>query len=320
MKNSNNKKRINKSGYIKFFYFGYFNISNIFYNNIIILKTRYIIMKRIVTIQDISCVGKCSLTVALPIISAMGIETAIIPTAVLSTHTMFQGFTVKDLTDQIRPISKHWKNEGIGFDAVYTGYLGSFEQIDLMKEFFDDYKTEKNLVFVDPAMADNGKLYPAFNEEFAKYMGTLCAKADIIVPNITEASFMTGIEYKEKYDEEYVKNMLLALADLGAGISILTGVSLEEGKTGVMGYDKKTGEFYSYSHKKHSRSYHGTGDIFSSTLLGGIMNGLSWKEAAVIAADYTSECIRITAEDPESNDYGVDFERVIPYLIKRLGK
>ena len=144
-------------------------------------------MTRIVTVQDISCLGKCSLTVALPIISAMGVETAIIPTAVLSTHTMFQGFTVKDLTDQVKPIGEHWKKENFGFDAIYTGYLGSFEQIDLMKEMFEDFKTESNLIFVDPAMADNGKLYPAFDEAFAKYMGTLCAKADIIVPNMTEA-------------------------------------------------------------------------------------------------------------------------------------
>ena len=145
-------------------------------------------MKRIVTIQDISCVGKCSLTVALPIISAMGVEAAILPTAVLSTHTMFSRFTCKDLTDQIKPIAEHWAEEKMDFDAVYTGYLGSFEQIDLMKKFFEDFKNESNILFVDPAMADNGKLYPAFDEAFAKYMGTLCGKADIIVPNITEAS------------------------------------------------------------------------------------------------------------------------------------
>ena len=158
-------------------------------------------MKRIVTIQDISCVGKCSLTVALPIISAMGVEAAIIPTAVLSTHTMFKNFTCKDLTDQITPITEHWKNEKLGFAAIYTGYLGSFEQIDLMKKMFEEFKTEDNVMFVDPAMADNGKLYPAFDEAFAKHMATLCAKADIVVPNITEACFMSGMEYKTEYDE-----------------------------------------------------------------------------------------------------------------------
>ncbi|MBR3815792.1 MAG: pyridoxamine kinase [Clostridia bacterium] len=275
-------------------------------------------MKRIVTVQDISCVGKCSLTVALPIISAMGIEAAIIPTAVLSTHTMFSGFTVKDLTDQIKPITDHWKKEGITFDAMYTGYLGSFEQIDLMKEMADTFVKEGSLLFVDPAMADNGKLYPAFNEDFAKYMATLCAKADIIVPNITEACFMLGEEYKEKYDEAYVKNLLKKLTDLGAKIAILTGVSFEEGTTGVMGYDSVNDEYYHYTHAKQKRSYHGTGDIFSSTCLGGIVRGLSWKDAARIAADYTSESIRLTIEDPKGNDYGVNFEEAVPYLLERL--
>lgn len=277
-------------------------------------------MKRIVTIQDISCVGKCSLTVALPIISAMGIETAIIPTAVLSTHTMFQNFTCKDLTDQVTPITEHWKKEKINFGAIYTGYLGSFEQIDLMKQMFEDFKTEDNLIFVDPAMADNGKLYPAFNEEFARHMGTLCAKADIIVPNITEASFMTGMEYKETYDEAYVKEMLGKLAELGAKICILTGVSFEEGKTGVMGYDSVNDEYYYYAHDKQPKSFHGTGDIFSSTCIGAMSNGLDWKEAVKVAADYTSECIRITLEDADEPWYGVNFEQAIPYLLKKLGK
>lgn len=277
-------------------------------------------MKRIVTVQDISCVGKCSLTVALPIISAMGVETAILPTAVLSTHTMFSGFTFKDLADQIEPVCAHWKKEQFVFDAIYTGYLGSFEQIDLMKTMFDEFKTESNLLFVDPAMADNGKLYPAFDEAFAKHMGTLCAKADIIVPNMTEAAFMTGKEYKEVYDEAYAKEMLMALAELGAKICILTGVSFEEGKTGVMGYEKETGEFYYYSHSKLPTSYHGTGDVFSSTCVGAMMNGMNWKEAVAVAADYTAECIRVTYEDPNGINYGVNFEKVIPYLLKRIGK
>lgn len=277
-------------------------------------------MKRIVTIQDISCVGKCSLTVALPIISAMGVEAAILPTAVLSTHTMFQGFTCKDLTDQVEPIAKHWKKENFEFDAVYTGYLGSFEQIDLMINFFDAFKTDSNILFVDPAMADNGKLYPAFDEAFAKHMATLCAKADIIVPNITEAAFMTGMEYRTEYNEEYVKEMLARLCDLGAKISILTGVSFEEGKTGVMGYDKEKDEYYYYSHDKHPVSYHGTGDIFSSTCVGAMMNGMDWKDAVAVAADYTAECIRVTLEDPAKPWYGVNFEEVIPYLVKRIGK
>lgn len=277
-------------------------------------------MKRIVTVQDISCVGKCSLTVALPIISAMGVEAAILPTAVLSTHTMFKNFTVKDLTDQIKPITAHWKSENMDFSAIYTGYLGSFEQIDLMKEMFDEFKTENTVTFVDPAMADNGKLYPAFDEAFAKHMATLCAKADITVPNITEACFMTGMEYKTEYDEAYIKELLDKMAELGAKITVLTGVSFEEGKTGVMGYDSTTGEYYYYSHDRLNVSYHGTGDIFSSTCIGAMMNDMSWKEAMAVAADYTAECIRLTLEDPSEPWYGVNFEQAIPYLLKRIGK
>lgn len=277
-------------------------------------------MKRIVTVQDISCVGKCSLTVALPIISAMGVETAIIPTAVLSTHTMFSDFTCKDLTDQVEPITAHWKKEKLGFDAIYTGYLASEEQIELLKKMFAEFKTEQNLIVVDPAMADNGKLYPAFDEAFAKKMAELCSKADMILPNITEASFMTGISYKEDYDEAYVKELLLALAGLGAKTVILTGVSFKEGTTGVMGYDSISGEFHYYCHTKHAQSYHGTGDIFSSTFVGAMMNGLNWKDAIKIAADYTAECIRITMNDEEGCWYGVNFETAIPGLLKSLHK
>jgi len=277
-------------------------------------------MKRILTIQDISCVGKCSLTVALPIISAMGVEAAIIPTAVLSTHTMFKNFTFKDLTDEILPITKHWKDENIVFDSIYTGYLGSAEQIDIMAKIFDEFKTDKNHIVVDPVMADNGKLYPAFDMDFAGKMATLCAKADIIIPNITEASFMTGMEYKTSYDEAYIKEMLKKLSELGSRITILTGVSFQEGSIGVMGYDNQSGEYYYYKHKKIDTSYHGTGDVFSSTLVGAIANGLTWQEAIPIAADYTAKSIQLTIDDKNGRTYGVNFEEGIPYLLKRIGK
>lgn len=277
-------------------------------------------MKRILTIQDISCVGKCSLTVALPIISALGVETAIIPTAVLSTHTMFKDFTFRDLTDEIVPITEHWKKENINFDSIYTGYLGSIDQIEIIANIFEDFKTDSNLIIVDPVMADNGKLYPAFDEAFAAKMATLCAKADIIIPNITEASFMTGMEYKEAYDEAYIKEMLIKLADLGANISILTGVSFKEGTTGVMGYDKENNDYYYYQHKRIDAQYHGTGDIFASTFVGAIGNGLTWKEAIPVAADYTARCIELTLADKDGRWYGVNFEEAIPYLLQRLGK
>lgn len=271
-------------------------------------------MKRIVTIQDISCVGKCSLTVALPIISAMGVEAAIIPTAVLSTHTMFKDFTFKDLTEEIVPITEHWKKEKIGFDAIYTGYLGSIEQVDIINGIFKDFKTKDNIILVDPVMGDNGKLYPAFDEKFAAKMATLCKNADIIVPNITEASYMTGMEYKESYDEAYVKEMLKKLSGLGARIAVLTGVGFTPGKTGVMGYDSEKDEYYYYEHDKLAKSYHGTGDVFASTCVGAMMRGKTWKEALRIAADYTAYCIRLTMEE-DSCWYGVNFEAAIPYLL-----
>ena len=275
-------------------------------------------MKRIVTVQDISCLGKCSLTVALPIISAMGVEAAIVPTAVLSTHTMFSGFTFHDLTDEILPIADHWQKENLKFDAVYTGYLGSHEQIAIVEEFFDRFKTEENLIIIDPVMADNGKLYPAFDMAFAARMAELCGKADIILPNITEASFMTGMEYKEVYDEKYIKEMLHKLAALGAKKVVLTGVGFEEGMTGVMGYDTEKDEFFHYSNKKLPKSYHGTGDVFASTFTGAVMNGFDWKDALKLAADYTAECIRVTMEDPDGCWYGVNFEKTIPQLVEMI--
>ena len=234
-------------------------------------------MKRVLTVQDISCLGKCSLTIALPVISALGVETVILPTAVLSTHTMFKNFTCKDLSDQIDPIVSHWKSENVKFDAIYTGYLGTPGQIDQMKALFKEFRGEDTIVFVDPVMADNGKLYPAFDMDYVKKNAELCAAADIIVPNITEAALMTGMEYREQYDEEYIKTMIGKLTEFGAKITVLTGVSLEEGKTGVMGYDRENDEYYVYQNKRVDAVYHGTGDLFSSTCVGEIMKGRSWK-------------------------------------------
>lgn len=270
-------------------------------------------MKRILTIQDISCVGKCSLTVALPIISAMGIEAAVLPTAVLSTHTQFKGFTFRDLTEDITPIANHWKEQGITFDALYTGYLGSTLQIDLMKQLFDDFG-DGVLKFVDPAMADHGVLYAGFTPEFARTMGTLCAKADVIVPNMTEASYMLGVEYREEYDESYVKDMLLRLCDLGAKKAIITGVSHKSGKLGIMGYDPDKNDFFEYYNNELKVKFHGTGDIYSSVCLGGLVNGLSLLDAASKAADFTVLSIKKTLEDKNGNWYGVNFEEAIPSL------
>ena len=273
-------------------------------------------MKRLLTVQDISCLGKCSLTIALPVISALGVETVILPTAVLSTHTMFKNFTCKDLSDQIRPITEHWKNENVKFDAIYTGYLGTAEEIDDMKEVFKTFKGGNTFVFVDPVMADNGRLYPAFDLAYAKKNAELCAAADIIVPNITEAAFMTDTEYREEYGMDYVKELLSKLSQICRGICVLTGVSLGPGMTGVMGYDGKTKEYYTYQNRRINASYHGTGDLFSSVFVGQMLKGKDWRDAARIAADYTAHTIEVTLQNPKKPWYGVDFEATIPDLIK----
>ncbi len=275
-------------------------------------------MKRILTIQDISCFGKCSLTVALPLLSVMGIETVILPTAVLSTHTLFKGFTCKDLSDQLEPITNHWKQEGITFDAIYTGYLGTEEEIDTVIGIIETFRNKNTLVFVDPAMGDNGRLYPAFDEHYARKNADLCAVADIVDPNITEASFLTGLPYKEIYTEDYIKEMLLALADIGTKTPILTGVSLSDGKTGAMGYDTKKREFFHYQNDRIPASYHGTGDVFSSVLAGAFVLDLDRKDALRIAADYTALTIEETLKKPGTPWYGVDFESTIPVLIDAL--
>lgn len=276
-------------------------------------------MKRIVTIQDISCVGKCSLTVALPIISACGVETSVIPTAVLSTHTAFNGFTFCDLTDEIEPIAKHWKEENISFDAIYTGYLGSFRQLQLINSFINDFKTEDNIVFIDPVMGDNGKLYPGFTQDFADSMAELCGKADVIVPNLTEACFMLHEDYIENgYSEEYIKKMLIKLTGLGCKNAVLTGVSFEEGKLGVMVYNRETKEFSSYFTEKINVSFHGTGDVFSSACVGALMKGLSLEGALKTAANYTVASIAATVKEENHNWYGVNFEEAIPCLLDEL--
>ncbi len=274
--------------------------------------------KRILTIQDISCVGQCSLTVALPIISATGVEAAILPSAVLSTHTAgFTGFTFHDLTDDMPSIREHWEKENIKFDAVYTGYLGSIKQIGYVEDIMKSCNKDGAPRIVDPAMGDNGSLYSIFDMEYAKAMAGLCAKADIILPNITEACFMTDTEYKTEYDEEYILSLLKKLSDLGCKTIVLTGVGYREGMTGVVVFEN--GEYKYYEHKRISKGCHGTGDVYASTFTGALMRGFTPFDAARIAADYTVMCIENTQDDPD-HWYGVKFESCLGELINMLEK
>ena len=274
-------------------------------------------MKRIVTIQDISCVGKCSLTVALPIISAAGVEAGVIPTAVLSTHTAFPKFTFCDLTDEIQKISDTFDELGIDFDAIYTGYLGSFEQLKLVEDFIDRFGGKAKVV-IDPVMADNGMLYKGFTPEFAASMAKLCGKADLIIPNLTEASFMLGVPYNPEYDEDYIKALLKKLAGLGAKGVALTGIGFEEGEIGVYYYDSVSGEYYFYANEKLPAAFHGTGDVYASATLGAMMRGFSVPESLSIAVDYTLLTMKKTLADENHRFYGVNFEEALPYYIERL--
>jgi len=272
--------------------------------------------KRILTVQDISCVGQCSMTVALPILSACGHETCILPAAVLSTHT--GGFgkpVIRNLADMLPEICRHWRSQQLCFDGIYTGYLGSVQQIVQVQEIFDALLAPGGVKIVDPAMADHGKLYSGLDEDYASAMKELCRAADVVIPNVTEICMMTGMAYREDLDAVYVEELLTEMGKLGMHRVVLTGVGFSPDETGVMVYDH--GTFQHYSHKRIPKSYHGTGDIFAAAFVGAWMRGNTLEKAAQIGADYTCCCIQKTWEAP-AHWYGVRFEPVLPMLMEKL--
>ena len=271
---------------------------------------------KILTIQDISCVGQCSLTVALPILSACGIETCILPSAVLSTHTAgFKGFTFRDLASDMPAIFSHWKSENIEFDGIYTGYLGSKEQVDYITQYALPLLKKGAKLIVDPAFADNGSLYPIFDLVYVEKMKDLVKRCDYLLPNLTEACYLTGIEYKTEYDKDYILSVMKALCDMGAKSVVLTGVSYEKGFTGVAVYEN--GNYTYYKHELLPNSCHGTGDIYASAFAGALFKGHSAVDSAKISADYTVKCIKCTAGD-KSHWYGAKFEPCLIELIKAI--
>ena len=309
-------------------------------------------MKRLLTVQDISCVGKCSLTVALPIISAFGIEACPLPTAVLSTHTAFEHYTFKDLTEEIPAIEDVWALENLRFDTITSGYLGSVRQVDLVRDIChrfgkgadaaDTLQTgtqggsgrdssgnsgratgkvscgsRATLRIVDPAMADGGVLYKGFTQEFVEAMKVLCGEADVIVPNLTEGCLLTGMEYREDGDEEYWKELAVRLSGLGCPNVVLTGFSAK-GEIGALSYSRDQGIFRSYVNERLPVQYHGTGDIFASVLAGALTLGRTLSEAQQLAVDFTLESMRATQRDPDRVFYGVNFEEALPGLIEHI--
>jgi Pyridoxal/pyridoxine/pyridoxamine kinase len=242
------------------------------------------------------------------------------PTAVLSTHTGgFEGFTYRDLTDDIVPIVNHWKTLDLNFDAIYTGFLGSFEQIDIVKNVFNDLKMDGTMIAVDPVMADNGTLYAIFPKNFPEGMRKLCAKADIIMPNITEAVLMLGKEYKKgPYTKEYIESLLRELAKIGSRKVVLTGVYFNDKELGAACYDSDANEIaYAFADRIEGY-YHGTGDVFGSVLVSSLVNGKSLKRSTEIAVDFTARSIQRTKDADTDIRFGVNFEAGISKLIKDL--
>ena len=275
--------------------------------------------KRVLAVHDLSCVGRCSLTVALPILSAAGLEASALPTAVLSTHTGgFTDMTFRDLTQDLPAIFAHWKTLDLAFDAIYTGYLGSAEQVALVEQLFDAFRGEQTKIIVDPVMGDHGKLYPGMSEKMPQLMKTLCQKADVIVPNQTEAALMLGRPYLETPDKAEVDDLMQALREMTQASVVLTGISPEEGKLGAAVYDRETGQTACPAAPHMPGSYHGTGDVYASALTGAYLAGKTLVQAAQIAADFTQQSIVETLPLGLETRYGVCFERALPQLLRAL--
>lgn len=273
---------------------------------------------KILTIQDISCFGQCSITVALPIVSAFGIETAILPSAVLSTHTAgFTDFTVRDLTEDLPEIRKHWEKEGIDFDAIYTGFIASIEQLDYIKDIIDSRLKGEGLVFVDPAMADHGEFYNGFDQEFADKMGELCKLGDYILPNTTEACYILHRPWKEEFTKEEMLEMAEELSAFTKRYVILKGDTHKQGQLGMIVLDKQEGTCEIVYNDRIDYVSHGTGDVFASAFVGSTMIGKAPTAAAKVAGEFTKRAIEKTIGD-ENHKYGVKFEQVILELSEIL--
>ena len=293
-------------------------------------------MKRVLTVQDISCVGKCSLTAAIPVISAMGIEVCPLPTAILSNHTAFSSFSFLDLTDKIPEILNEWKKQGFHFDAIYTGYLGSIKQIDLVHKILDEFAQNDTLVVIDPCMADNGKLYTVFSQDFVQQMAKLCGRANVILPNMTEACLLVNQNYDDfEHTKMNIQNLMAKLVSLGTKQAVLKGVEFSKETIGVAYYSQKNNndsknligksiiensidDMKIYFHHRYDENFHGTGDVFASAVTGALVLKKDIKDAVEIACDFIQESIECTLSNPNYNWYGVEFESALRNLSQKL--
>ena len=272
-------------------------------------------MKRIVTIQDFSCVGNCSLTAAIPVLSAAGVECCGIPTALLSNHTGYPEFYSVDLTDELLPISRQLKKENIDFDGIYTGYIASCEQVGLIEQFIREFRKPEAPVFIDPVMGDNGRLYAALTEDYPQRMRSFISCADIITPNITEACLLTGRSFNPTPTLHETKEMLKELCSFGVKYAVITGFS-EKGQLGAVGCFE--GEFTECLTPRKDVACSGTGDVFASALLGAVLRGVDPAAALNIATKFTYAAVEYTAEAPDRRFYGIHFQPVLGEYIKML--
>lgn len=276
---------------------------------------------KVAAIHDLSCFGRCSLTIVMPVLSAMGVQCCPLPTALLSTHTGgFQGNTFLDLTDQMGPVAAHWKAEGVAFDAVYTGFMGSREQMALTAQLIRDFSRPGCRIIVDPVMGDHGRAYRTYTPEMCRAMTELAALADVITPNATEAALLLGEDYENlRLDREAdCRRWCEALSLEGRRSVVLTGVSLAEDTLGAACFDRDTGRTEFAAAPLVPGQFHGTGDLFSSVLTGALVQGWPLAEAARLAAEFTSRCARRTWEGGVPRREGVDFEPLLWRLGQRM--
>lgn len=275
--------------------------------------------KKAVLINDISCLGRCSMTAAMPIISACGIESVPLPTGLFSAHTEFEGFVRTDLTEKLSEIADHWKNLDVRFDCIYSGYLASIDQAEAVKRFFLDFKKSDTLCIVDPVMGDNGAFYKGIDETFIGEMRFLCSVADIIVPNVTEACMLTETEMPtDGYDLDFIKELLISLRNLGTEKLVVTGIDFNDGQIGCAVYDSLTGKANMFFTPKAEGRFPGTGDVFAAALTAAVLNGKDFTDAVQIAMGFTCNCVEETVDSESERKYGLCFEPQIKNLIKEL--
>ena len=275
--------------------------------------------KTCLAVHDLSCCGRSSLTVALPVLSACGIHTTVLPTALLSTHTgEFTGYTCLDLTEEMAGIEKHFERLDLQFDGLYTGFLGNAGQISLVARVLKRFRRSDTLALVDPVLADEGRLYATCDMALAEGMRELCAQADVITPNLTEAALLLGLPYEAEPEEGRVNTLLELLASrFGCGQVVITGVRQGE-VTGAAGFCARDGSFCFAGAPHLPHTFYGTGDVFASGLLGALMQGLRMPEALRLAVDFTYDGMKHTLENGLPLRYGVSFEQALPLLWKGL--